>query len=66
VVGALVVTTLPWVFVQAQAYINIVTGIFLIAVIIFRPQGIVGRGGLAIIRPAWWPRRNRVRAASPV
>jgi branched-chain amino acid transport system permease protein len=65
VVGALVVTTLPWIFVQAQNYINIVTGLFLIAVIIFRPQGIVGRGGLAIIRPAWWPRRNRVRAPSP-
>jgi branched-chain amino acid transport system permease protein len=64
-VGALVVTTLPWIFVQAQNYINIVTGIFLIAVIIFRPQGIVGRGGLAIIRPAWWPRRNRVHAPSP-
>jgi branched-chain amino acid transport system permease protein len=64
VVGALVVTTLPWIFVQAQAYINIVTGLFLIAVIIFRPQGIVGRGGLAIIRPAWWPRRDRARAAS--
>jgi branched-chain amino acid transport system permease protein len=64
-VGALVVTTLPWIFVQAQNYINIVTGLFLIAVIIFRPQGIVGRGGLAIIRPAWWPKRNRVRAPSP-
>ena len=65
VVGALVVTTLPWIFVQAQAYINIVTGLFLIAVIVFRPQGIVGRGGLAIIRPAWWPRRDRVRAPTP-
>jgi branched-chain amino acid transport system permease protein len=65
VVGALVVTTLPWIFVQAQNYINVVTGLFLIAVIVFRPQGIVGRGGLAIIRPAWWPRRDRVRAPSP-
>jgi len=64
VVGALVVTSLPSVFQQAQAYINVVTGVFLIAVIVFRPQGIVGRGGLAIIRPWWWPRRN-VRAASP-
>ena len=64
VVGALVVTTLPWVFLQAQQYINVVTGLFLIAVIVFRPQGIVGRGGLAIIRPWWWPRRN-VRAPSP-
>jgi branched-chain amino acid transport system permease protein len=64
VVGAMVVTTLPWVFVQAQAYINVVTGLFLIAVIIFRPQGIVGRGGLAIIRPGWWPRGNQIRASS--
>jgi branched-chain amino acid transport system permease protein len=65
VVGALVVTTLPWIFQQAHDYINIVTGVFLIAVIVFRPQGIVGRGGLAIVRPAWWPRRARVRAPSP-
>jgi branched-chain amino acid transport system permease protein len=65
VVGALVVTTLPWVFVQAQLYINVVTGAFLIAVIVLRPQGIVGRGGLAIIRPAWWPRRGRARAPTP-
>jgi branched-chain amino acid transport system permease protein len=65
VVGALVVTTLPWIFVQAASYINVVTGVFLIAVIVFRPQGIVGRGGLAIIRPAWWPRRDRFRASSP-
>jgi branched-chain amino acid transport system permease protein len=64
VVGAVVVTSLPWVFQQAQAYINVVTGLFLIAVIVFRPQGIVGRGGLAIIKPWWWPRRN-VSASSP-
>ncbi|HEY8814836.1 MAG TPA: branched-chain amino acid ABC transporter permease [Candidatus Dormibacteraeota bacterium] len=64
VVGALVVTTLPWVFDQARDYINIVTGVFLIAVIVFRPQGIVGRGGLAIIRPRWWPRRAGLSAPS--
>jgi len=64
VVGALLVTSLPWIFLQAQNYINIVTGLFLIAVIVFRPKGIVGRGGLAIIRPWWWPRRN-AHAASP-
>jgi branched-chain amino acid transport system permease protein len=64
VVGALVVTTLPWVFEQAREYINIVTGVFLIAVIVFRPQGIVGRGGLAILRPRWWPRKARVSAPS--
>jgi branched-chain amino acid transport system permease protein len=64
VVGALVVTSLPWVFEQARDYINIVTGVFLIAIIVFRPQGIVGRGGLAIVRPRWWPRRARVSAPS--
>jgi branched-chain amino acid transport system permease protein len=63
VVGALIITLLPYVFGAAGPYINIVTGIFLIAVIIFRPQGIVGRGGLAIIRPRWWPRRERVVSA---
>jgi branched-chain amino acid transport system permease protein len=64
VVGAVVVTSLPWVFDQARDYINIVTGVFLIAVIVFRPQGIVGRGGLAIVKPRWWPRRARVSASS--
>jgi branched-chain amino acid transport system permease protein len=63
VVGALIITLLPYIFDAAGPYINIVTGIFLIAVIIFRPQGIVGRGGLAIIRPRWWP-RARVSAPS--
>src|SRR5438045_4638528 len=64
VVGALIVTLLPYVFEGAGDYINVLSGIFLIAVIVFRPQGIVGRGGLALVRPAWWP-RARVRAASP-
>jgi branched-chain amino acid transport system permease protein len=62
VVGALIITLLPYVFRDAGPYINIVTGVFLIAVIIFRPQGIIGRGGLAIIRPRWWP---RARASAP-
>ncbi len=63
-VGALIVTLLPYIFEGAGDYINIIAGAFLIAVIIFRPQGIVGRGGLAIIRPAWWP-RARLSAPSP-
>jgi branched-chain amino acid transport system permease protein len=64
VVGAMIVTLLPWIFQGTQNYINVFSGLFLIAVIVFRPQGIVGRGGLAIMRPAWWP-RMRERAASP-
>lgn len=64
VVGALIVTLLPYIFEGAGDYINVLAGAFLIAVIVFRPQGIVGRGGLALVRPAWWP-RMRVRAASP-
>ena len=55
VVGALIITLLPYIFEGAGDYINILSGVFLIAVIVFRPQGIVGRGGLAIVRPGWWP-----------
>ena len=64
VVGALIVTLLPYIFAGQGIYLNVAIGIFLIAVIVFRPQGIVGRGGLALIRPAWWPRLG-VRAPSP-
>jgi branched-chain amino acid transport system permease protein len=63
VVGALFITTLPYVFQQAGDYIGIVSGVILIAVIIFRPQGIVGRGGFAFVRPRWWP-ATRASAAS--
>lgn len=65
VVGALFLTTLPEILrFQGFDYRDIVSGVILIAVIIFRPQGIVGRGGLAIIRPRWWP-RAQARAPSP-
>lgn len=64
VVGALIVTLLPYIFAGQGIYLNVAIGIFLIAVIVFRPQGIVGRGGLALVRPAWWPRLG-VRAPSP-
>jgi branched-chain amino acid transport system permease protein len=63
-VGALFLTTLPEVIRQAADYRDVVSGIILIAVIVFRPQGIVGRGGLAIVKPRWWPRPHP-RAPSP-
>ena len=65
VTGALIITLLPWIFSGSGdfIYMNVLAGIFLIVVIVFRPQGIVGRGGLAIVRPAWWPRR--AHAPSP-
>ena len=63
VVGALIITLLPYIFEGAGDYINILAGAFLILVIVFRPQGIVGRGGLALVRPSWLP-RARVSAAS--
>ena len=55
-VGALFLTTLPEIIRQAQDYRDVVNGVILIVVIIFRPQGIAGRGGLAIVRPRWWPK----------
>ena len=64
VVGALFLTTLPEIIRQAADYRDVVSGVILIAVIIFRPQGIVGRGGLAIVRPRWWP-RAKLSAPSP-
>src|SRR5256885_4974706 len=51
VVGAVFLTALPEVIRWASAYRDVVNGVILILVIIFRPQGIVGRGGLAIIPP---------------
>jgi branched-chain amino acid transport system permease protein len=63
VVGALIITLLPYIFQGQGIYLNVAIGIFLIVVIVFRPQGIVGRGGLALVRPAWWP-RARARAPS--
>jgi branched-chain amino acid transport system permease protein len=57
VVGALFLTTLPEIVrVPNFDYRDVISGVILILVIVFRPQGIVGRGGLAIIRPRWWPR----------
>jgi len=64
VVGALIITLLPYIFQAQGIYLNVAIGVFLIAVIVFRPQGIVGRGGQALVRPTWWP-RARIRAPSP-
>jgi branched-chain amino acid transport system permease protein len=66
IVGALFLTSLPEIIRQASAYRDVVNGLILILVIIFRPQGIVAGGGFAINRPRWWPQswRMRGRAAS--
>lgn len=61
IVGAVFLTALPEIVRQASAYRDVVNGVILILVIIFRPQGIVGRGGLALIRPRWWGKGWRVR-----
>src|SRR4029077_20764010 len=65
VVGAVFITSLPEIVRQFAAYRDVVNGVILILVIIFRPQGIVGRGGLAIIAPRWWTRwRTREHPAT--
>jgi branched-chain amino acid transport system permease protein len=61
IVGAVFLTALPEIVRQFASYRDVVNGIILILVIIFRPQGIVGRGGLALIRPKWLPARWSVR-----
>lgn len=69
IVGAAFLTSLPEIVREAAAYRDVIAGAILILVIIFRPQGIVGAGGLAFIRPRWWPagwtlRRRGGRAAA--
>ncbi len=66
IVGATFITALPEIVRPFAAYRDVVNGIILILVIVFRPQGIVGRGGLAIIRPRWltFGRRPSERPAS--
>ena len=61
IVGAVFLTALPEIVRQFASYRDVVNGIILILVIIFRPQGIVGRGGLALIRPRWLPARGSAR-----
>jgi branched-chain amino acid transport system permease protein len=61
IVGALFLTSLPEIIRQASAYRDVVNGVILILVIIFRPQGIVAGGGFAINRPRWWPESWRLR-----
>jgi branched-chain amino acid transport system permease protein len=63
IVGAVFLTALPEILRQTSAYRDVVDGIILILVIIFRPQGIVGGGGLALIRPRWLRRRVSPAAA---
>lgn len=68
ILGSTVLTALPEIVRQAAAYRDVITGVILIAIIIFRPQGILGGGGLALIAPRWWPRAlrfDRRTGASP-
>jgi branched-chain amino acid transport system permease protein len=56
IVGAAFLTALPEIIRPAKDYRDVVDGVILILIIVFRPQGLVGRGGLAVGRPRWWPR----------
>jgi branched-chain amino acid transport system permease protein len=61
IVGAALLTALPEIVRQAHDYRNVLNGLILILIIVFRPQGILGGGGLAIVRPSWWPRLRKPR-----
>jgi branched-chain amino acid transport system permease protein len=63
IVGATVLTSLPEIVRQAASYRDVISGVILILVIVFRPQGVVSAGGLAIIWPRWLPRPRRMQAA---
>jgi branched-chain amino acid transport system permease protein len=60
IVGAVVLTSLPEIVRSAAGWRDVLDGLILIAVVVFRPQGIVGRR-LALGHPTGWPhRRERV------
>lgn len=66
ILGATILTALPEVVRQARDYRDVIDGVILILIIIFRPQGVLGGGGFAVIRPRWWPRQwtlTRARTA---
>lgn len=63
IVGATMLTSLPEIVRQAATYRDVISGVVLILVIVFRPSGVVSRGGLAIIWPRWMPRRARLAEA---
>jgi len=63
IVGAVVLSLLPEIFRSAASYRDVVDGMILILVVLFRPQGIVGRR-IALGRPSWWP-VGRVRGQPP-
>lgn len=68
ILGATLLTSLPEIIRQTSDYRDAVNGVLLILFIIFRPRGILGGGGLAILRPRWWPegwRLRHARAAAP-
>ena len=64
IVGATVLTSLPEIIRQARDYRDVVNGVVLILIIIFRPQGLLGGGGFALLAPRWWPRAWRLHRAA--
>lgn len=58
VVGAVLLTALPEIIRSAADYREVAYGLVLIAMVVFRPQGLVGRR-LVLGRPRWWPRPGR-------
>jgi branched-chain amino acid transport system permease protein len=63
IVGAVLLTALPEIFRSAASYRDVVYGLILIAVVVFRPQGLLGRR-VSLGRPSWWPSR-KLRAHAP-
>jgi branched-chain amino acid transport system permease protein len=68
VVGATLLTSLPEILRFAKDYRDTINGLVLIAVILFRPQGLVGgrvksSGPVARLRARLWPRRRAAEAA---
>ena len=68
VVGATLLTSLPEILRFARDYRDTINGLVLIAVILFRPQGLLGGraggpGPVARLRARLWPRRRVAEGA---
>jgi branched-chain amino acid transport system permease protein len=67
VVGAVVLSAIPEAFRFARDYRDVLNGLILIAIVLFRPQGLVGRRRGRAARPSRlaWVRRGRATAPPP-
>jgi branched-chain amino acid transport system permease protein len=64
IVGAVILTAIPEIIRSAASYRDVLNGVILILIVIFRPQGVIARRGLGSIGWRPWRRRTGLAAES--